>query len=343
MNTKKLKSIMLRQLMALFVVLFAFNMTACDDDDNGGDSGDKTNSISGTLTFTYNGAPIDSAHWPHSSSTSDSIPGYFRIALMPANPDGMATGGPVDGLPALGHGTGIEFSGLTNGKWNYKFEGIADGTYLIAPTYENILDPNGFRKTVGIGHWGDPTKWNFGTPVTVSGGAVENVDMICDVAAGINMAHAIKRSSNPDTTNAGTICGTLTVDNVSKWPTGGKFIGLVGYKHLDNKDSVIARFTANPFDPEAAPSIYQMISAPTEPGVNMIAFVDSTGFSFGPQPGVSFGDYKLLLVDIFEPTGAFSYPNDPPLDTYISNQDKKSFTLDGANPMLFWHADVTLP
>lgn len=329
--------------MAMLVVLFAFNMTACDDDDDGGSTGGGSNSISGTITFTYNGAPIDQLHWPHSSSTTDSIPGYFRLALMPCDATGMPTGGPVDGLPALGHGTGMEYSSLNaNGTWDYTFQNMSDGKYIVAPTYENIVDPNSFRKTVGVGHWGDPTKWNYGSPVSVSGGAVTNIDMVCDIAIGINMVHAVKRSANTDTTNAGTICGSLMVDDIAKWDTtGGKALYVVGYKNISSKDSVVAKLAVNPFDASAMPNIFQKINPPASAGVDMIAFIDSTGFFMAP--GVSFGDYKLLMVDYFSSNGSFLYPSDPALDVYESNQGSQSFTLDAASPMILWHADVTLP
>jgi|GEM_PF-2069179 len=334
MNTRNTKKSMLRLLMAMLMVLFAFNMTACDDDDDGGSTGGGSNSINGTITFTYNGAPIDQFHWPHSSSTTDSIPGYFRLALMPCDATGMPTGGPVDGLPALGHGTGMEYSSLSaNGTWDYTFQNMSDGKYIVAPTYENIVDPNSFRKTVGVGHWGDPTKWNYGSPVLVSGGAKNNINMICDIAVGINMVRAVKRSANTDTTKAGTIVGSLAVNDFSKWPTGspyipnsGEYLALIGSKTYSSK----AEYIANP----GPPDIFAIISKPDVTGANMIAFCDSTD--------VSFGTYNLLMIDVLKGQ-SFVDANAAPLDVYESNQDSQSFTLDAASPMILWHADVTLP
>ncbi|ACF13753.1 hypothetical protein Ctha_1290 [Chloroherpeton thalassium ATCC 35110] len=337
-------------LKRLFLVLFAFTLSVgtvgCDDDDNGTNTDESctpleiidpttSNTITGTLKFTYAGGAISESLWPHSASTSDAVAGYFRIGLIPATSAGMATSGPAYLLGGTGMGTGMKYCMLTNNTLEYQFTDVINGTYLVAPTYENIRDANTVRKSVGLGHWGDATKYGYGTSITVNSDAHQNIDMYCDMAVGAYAYDAMRRAG----LDSGSVVGTVTVDDATNWPTGTPgfgqtepYLALIGYKDYETKAAAIAAGGV-------APDLYVVIPKPATTDVNIMAFIDKTHISFAS------GDqtYKCIIIDSF--TG-ISYTDDTaePLAQYENlTTGDGSFTFNVTYPLLVWQTNITLP
>ncbi|NTW48883.1 MAG: hypothetical protein HGB19_03960 [Chlorobiales bacterium] len=334
MHTFNKKRSYLRALFfALLTISLSLGSVGCSDDNNGGNnSNPDANTVSGTLTFTYAGAPItDAAKWPHSSSTADAFGGYFRLGLMPSLATGQATAGPRYMIGGTGMGTGMEFTALTSSTYQYKFTAVQNDIYIIVPTYENIK-ATGMAKTVSVGRWG-AISFAYGAPITVNSDAHANTNIYCDMAVGKYAYDAIDSAAH----SKGMIYGGIKVNDAAKWPTGtsasGNYLALMGYKNRTSKADVVA----NP----AMPDLYAVIPVPTVAGSDFVAFKYAS--SFGNPNGINFsgGDqtYGVILIDVLNSAsaGLFVSPSAAAL------AEKTNVTFNATTPSLYWNADVTLP
>ncbi len=225
--------------MALFVVLFAFNMTACDDDDDNGGSNNQ-GSVSGTLTFKWNDITMShdsmKVHFPYGTPDTSDFPGFIRLGVIETNDAGEALGSPVQGHPGLGSGVGYEFSDLTNGTLSFTISNVDNGKYIVIPTYENPF-VSGFGKHQLIGHYGDSAYAGYGQPINVSGNEVAGIDM------NVNVTAAWDSLQSAQTTQTSTLSGTVTITNIGDFPSGADTLIIRGYKDASSVGGQPEMFT----------------------------------------------------------------------------------------------------
>ncbi|MDX2129952.1 MAG: hypothetical protein SFU91_13045 [Chloroherpetonaceae bacterium] len=309
-----------KRAMLLTLVGFLLISTGCKD--NGGAPTDPT-VITGTITFTYKGAAFDPAKWPNSSDSSLAFPsGYVRIAVNPSNEAGAAIAAPAKIFG--GNSTGIQISELSNGVYTYRLETpdiLENSYYLILPTYVNPAGTRGGPGgdiQVALGYNGAQTINGLGTPVkAVPGITVANLTV--DLAMGEYAYNASKAKSQM------TILGTVKVDQLEKWPTGGKYLAVVGYK---------SGVTPGP---GIQPDLFVKI---TKPVASTVApFSKNSGFNGLGFVPYQFGTYDNISVGIYNSDNTLSST----LSSMTTASGATSVTTNAQNYMMIWHPQITLP
>jgi hypothetical protein len=326
MKIQVLRSVMLA------LVVTALALTGCKKNDTpvstGGGTTPDANSVSGTITFLYNGNPIDASHWPFSATATDPFPGFIRISLVPATAAGQATGGPAGIIGA--NPSGVKFTDLTAGVLNYKFANIPNGTYLVNAAF---FDPITGKSQTVLGYVGQITPYQFGTPITITNNqGVANVNMVADVALAYNTIAADRRSTTVSPT--GTFFGSVKVDSasLSKWPTGNPFTGnpttavylaVIGYKS-----------TNPPGTSTTGPDLFVYLPKPTVG--NIAVFADTTHTM---PMGTTYNNIQVNVYKGYAP----EYPNAAPLATMKSASGADSVKVSSGQYQVVWHSTVTLP
>ncbi|NTV45658.1 MAG: hypothetical protein HGB11_03855, partial [Chlorobiales bacterium] len=210
-------------LLAVVTVALTFGIGACGG-DSGTNGGSSNGSVSGTLTFTYKGESITSHSdkWPHSGVETDNFPsGWFRVGLIPSYSTGVPATGPTKVLPAgTTTGSGMTYGQLTNGTYPYQFDKIGKGSYIVAPTYENINDDGSgrnpsFREVVATGFYSNALA-GFGSLINLNDDPHPNIDIYCDIAIGEYAYTTMKSVKNGG--NVGAIIGGVKLNNPANWP-----------------------------------------------------------------------------------------------------------------------------
>ncbi len=270
MNTHFYKRGVSRLFMALFVAVFAINLTACDE-DSGGSSNQGT--VSGTLTFKWNDATMShdsmKVHFPNGTPDTSDFPGFIRLGIAKSNDGGVALGGPVQGHPGLGNGVGYDFSDLSNGTISYTISNVDNGKYIMLPTYENPF-VSGFGKHQLLGHYGYSAYAGYGQPIVVSGNDVTDIDI------DVNVTAAWDSLQSAQTAQTSTLSGTVTITNVGNWPTDPTSLIIRGYKDSSSVGGM--------------PELYTALTEPTSG--NQVSF---------SIPNITYGAWELIEVTLFTP------------------------------------------
>jgi hypothetical protein len=265
--------------------------------------------VSGKITFLYNGAVVDSTHFPNSTGTTGTFPGYINVSLIPANAAGIPQGGPVAILPASG--VGISYASLNaKGEYTYSFSGVANGTYLVVPSFTNTIT----SARVTIGHYGAITSFGYGTPVVINSNTISNVNMYIDT----RLAEvSVIAARNPTSAN---FAGSFTITaGFGNFPTGtvsaGNYMGIIGY--------------LSPNGPGGMPDMFVQLS---KPAVGNVAVFTGTGFFNAP---LVLGTYNNVELGIFNSSTTLDS-----LTSYTANSG--TFTIASGSNVVYWNADVSL-
>ncbi|MCS7211953.1 MAG: hypothetical protein NZ844_10045, partial [Chloroherpetonaceae bacterium] len=102
MNSRYFSKRLIQHLAVVFFAIVALNLAGCSS--GSGPATSEENVITGTVTFTYNGAPLtDASKWPQSTNINDPFPGRIKIAFVPLDPTTRAPrSGPIAAIPGLG-------------------------------------------------------------------------------------------------------------------------------------------------------------------------------------------------------------------------------------------------
>jgi hypothetical protein len=328
--------------LALLFVIVGLGLTGCKKDEAPPPTGTPTGSpsLTGQITFTYNGQPMTAAQWPFSNDPTLAFPsGYVRIALTECDASGRAT------VPkgVIGSGTGIAFAELVNGAYTFKFEG--DGVveagkyYLINPTYVNIRGRRGGPGgdvQIGIGNYGAQTVHGYGSGILATATGNTNLTIVSDLKIGEFSYNATANSARDSSV---TFMGSVTVDNAALWPSGNPFTPGLTPAQVQQQEylALTAYKGTNTPGPGVPPDVFVLIQKPASGNVGV----------FNANRGMAGlykdGDYHDISIDLFRGY-AKKNPTAPPMATMRTAAGSGTISLRfNQTYMMNWQPTVSMP
>jgi len=238
MNSKYFSALRRRLQYFTLVALAAALLNVFGCSSNSGPAASEENVITGTVTFTYNGAPLtDPAKWPNSTNTNDPFPGSMKIAFVPLDPTTRAPRqGPIAAIPGLGAVAGIPFSRLNNGVLQFSSTEARDvNNNIVASLPKDIY---GVYVT-----YVNPFFTGQASQQFLNSGVVADLRSTSSVrvtdAAEMRVAETLMQAGRAGTA---TLSGTITANgNINNWPAapvgpptawanGTEFIALFGMR-----------------------------------------------------------------------------------------------------------------
>jgi phage baseplate assembly protein gpV len=285
-----------------------------------------TGVISGKVTFLYNGVKADSLHFPASTATTGTFPGYVNVSIFPALASGQVAGGPKVILPASG--TPLAYGSLdATGSFNFSFSNLSDTSkiYAVVPSYTNPIN----NKFVLLGYY-SLIAYGDGTPITLNAPSGTDTVSNVNITVDLNLATASLIAAQDTTTNKTTFsqasfAGAITVQSgLANFPTGnissGNYLAIVGY--LSTNVSGI-------------PDLFVQLQKPAVG--NVVAFnADSLTAGFGTYKNIELAICNgYSIIDSITSLTKYYTGSTPTTGT--------TFTLSSSSNIVWWFADATLP
>lgn len=313
---------LIQHLALVVLAVVAINLAGCSN--NSGPAASEDNVISGTITFTYNGAPLtDASKWPQSTNTNDPFPGRMKIAFVPLDPTTRAPrSGPVAAIPGLGDVAGIPFSALRNGVYEFSSTNARDvNNNLIGSLPKDIYG-------VYVA---------YVNPFFTGQAAQQflNTGVVADLrsAASLRVTDAVEMRVAENLMQAGragtaTLSGTVTATgNIANWPVapagppptwanGTEFIALFGLR-----------------DGAQGPGFFQILGRPASG--NSVTY--ALNIPLGTYRNVIIARYRVnsAVPGGFETVGTLAEFRNP-------QHGRNEMTMDAGNRQAVWNVSIAL-
>jgi len=321
MNTK---SFFMRSLFVAFVALSAMYFSACGN--NSSPVTPEQNVITGTISFSYNGASLtDATKWPQNSDTASQFPGTMKVAFVPLDPTTLAPRqGPVAAIPGLGAVAGIPFSALRNGV--YEFSSINARDNNNNPVSSLPRDIYGVYVTyVNPFFTGQASQQFLNSGVVADLRSASSVSITDRVE--MRVAETLMQSGRA---GSATLSGTVTATgNVANWPAapvgpptawaqGAEFIAILGFR-----DGT----------PPGVPGMFLVLPRPASGNSTTFA----TTMPLGTYRNITIARYK---VDSAAPGGFRTIAT---LAQFSNPQTQQNaMTMDAGNRQAVWNVSIAL-
>ncbi|MCS7013869.1 MAG: hypothetical protein RMI34_02880 [Chloroherpetonaceae bacterium] len=322
MNSRYFSKRLIQHLAVVFFAIVALNLAGCSS--GSGPATSEENVITGTVTFTYNGAPLtDASKWPQSTNINDPFPGRIKIAFVPLDPTTRAPrSGPIAAIPGLGDIPGIPFSALRNGVYEFSSATARDANNNIIGSLPK--DIYGVYVTyVNPFFTGQASQQFLNTGVVADLRSTSSV-RITD-AVEMRVAETLMQSGR---TGTATLSGTVTATgNLNNWPpapvgpptawtAGTEFIALFGLR-----------------DGAQGPGFFQVLGRP------------ASGNSVTYAINIPMGTYRNVVIARYRvnPAAPGGFETVATLAEFRHPQHgRNEMTMDAGNRQAVWNVTISL-
>ncbi len=314
----------LKHLVLVALTLVAVGIAGCNN--NSGPVTPEQNVITGTVSFSYNGASLtDATKWPQSSDTASQFPGTMKVAFVPLDPTTRAPRqGPVAAIPGLGAVAGIPFSALRNGVYEFSSTNARDNNNnLVSSLPKDIYGV--YVTYVNPFFTGQASQQFLNSGVVADLRSTSSVSITDRVE--MRVAETLMQSGRA---GSATLSGTVTATgDVANWPAapvgppttwaqGAEFIAILGFR-----DGT----------PPGVPGMFLVLPRPTSGNSTTFA----TTMPLGTYRNITIARYR---VDSAAPGGFRTIAT---LAQFSNPQTQQNaMTMDAGNRQAVWNVNIAL-